>query len=185
MLRRLLPRVETVYGKDRTHPDPYLTRVAWGPFFLHVFHRGDRDPDYHDHVRPFWTLPLTGYVEHRLIFPGVQVAALDKAAGRAPTGPMVRKDVVLPFRVHRREADCAHRIAGRWSGRMTMWRGEWEPLPETEPGPIITLGLWDRRPAPREWGFWRRHSFVPPDTGREETAWEWVPWREYVFGQAS
>ncbi len=44
--------------------EPYLIRfhltpkTRWGQLFLHIFYRGDGDPDPHDHPYDFWTCPL-------------------------------------------------------------------------------------------------------------------------------
>lgn len=200
---RLLPTIETVYGKDKTHPDPYLTRVAWGPFFLHVFHRGDNDPDYHDHRRGFWTFPLTGYVEDVLTFPSFRHVAMVTALGEArpcavtdTPQPYVQTRVVQPFRLHRRDASTPHRIVGRWSGERQLYASPVFPhfrrcpVSSVGAGRIITVGLWDQRDTPREWGFWKRRERwrVALDADGQQVntrladGFKWVPWRTYVFG---
>lgn len=115
---------------DRSKPHPRL----------HVMHRGDADSDCHDHPADFWTFPLTSYVE-QVYTPG-------------PMGGMSFR-LVRAFRLHKRKAEYAHRIWGRWAGRGLA----------VKPGRIVTLIWWGAKR--REWGF-----HVP---GRG-----WVPWREYV-----
>ena len=83
------PEVKTIFGNS----GPYLTRVTWGRLRLHVFHRGDEDPDCHDHPADFWTFPLVSYVEEY----------------RAADGSL-RERPVRAFRLHRRRAEFAHRV---------------------------------------------------------------------------
>lgn len=176
---RALPAVETIYGKDGVHRTPYLTRMSWGPFFLHVFHRGDADPDPHDHRRPFWTLPLTSYVEDVLLPPGHWVRQYAALRGQRADKRLSRA-VVEAFRIHHRPAEHCHRIVGRWSGESIPGdpgTGRF-PLDSTRPGRIVTLGMWDRRAEAREWGFWTDRFSITADGSR----WRFVPWRRYVFG---
>lgn len=72
-LMRLLRRERHDIGRKGL--DKYLTRyVIWGQrfgpgrkVFLHLFHRGDAEPYFHDHPFAFWSLILWGgYVEHTL-----------------------------------------------------------------------------------------------------------------------
>lgn len=84
--------VFTIWGADQS---PYLTRVSLGPLRLHVFHRGDKDPDCHDHPADFWTFPLVSYIEEYI----------------APVGGL-RRRIVKAFRLHRRRAEFAHRVIG-------------------------------------------------------------------------
>lgn len=62
-----------VFEIGKKGESPYLTRwTLWGKrfsgkknVFLHLFHCGDRDPYFHDHPWPFWSLILWGgYWEH-------------------------------------------------------------------------------------------------------------------------
>lgn len=174
---------------------PYLTRLSVGPFFLHIFHRGDGDPDCHDHRRAFWTFPLTGYVEERLHHPTLRRALL-RARGEDPPQPTLQHHVVEPFRLHFREAESAHRIVGRWSGLRNRWRSPRGvrssfPVPCLKRGRIITIGMWDRWAPPRDWGFWvRRERWrVSWDAAGQQVnerladGFRWVPWRKYVFGE--
>lgn len=82
--------VFTIWGSDRS---PYMTRVTLGPLRLHVFHRGDNDPDCHDHPADFWTFPLVSYLEEYV----------------GPDGDL-RRRIVKAFRLHRRRAEFAHRV---------------------------------------------------------------------------
>lgn len=123
-----LPRLwkfETVYGNGRS---PYLTRLLIGRLRLHVFHRGDSDPDPHTHPWAFWTFPLTSYVEE--VF--------------EPTTGLRRRAVVRAFRLHYRPASHAHRVVARWAG---IGR-------HTRTGAIVTLAWRGRRAD--TWGFWVR-----------------------------
>ena len=84
-------RVMTIWGDS----GPYLTRVTLGRLRLHVFHRGDEDPDCHDHPADFWTFPLVTYVEEFIDRGGVRQWRLVRA-----------------FRLHQRRAEFAHRVIG-------------------------------------------------------------------------
>lgn len=85
--------VETLWGGDPR--SPYMTRVTLGRLRLHLFHRGDADPDCHDHPADFITFPLVSYVEQYL-----------DASGAA------QERVVKAFRFHHRRAEFAHRVVG-------------------------------------------------------------------------
>jgi hypothetical protein len=129
-------QVVTLWGGEGART-PYMTRVILGRFRVHVFHRGDVDPDCHDHPADFWTFPLVSYVEEYV---------------RADGGLAFR--VVKAFRFHRRSAEFAHRVIGRWTG-------EWF---NADAGQIATLAWWGKKR--RDWGF--------------HTARGWVPWRIYT-----
>ena len=120
-LMRLLRR--EVFEIGRKGLDRYLTRwTLWGrrfgegsKVFLHLFHRGDAEPYFHDHPWPFWSLILWGgYWE-------------ESEAGRKWYGP---------GRLLRRPAEWRHRVElppGRkcwtliWCGvRVRSW-GFWCP----------------------------------------------------------
>lgn len=90
--------VVTLWGGQNPRT-PYLTRVGLGPLRIHVFHRGDSDPDCHDHPADFWTFPLVSYLEE----------FIDPEGRR-------RERVVRAFRLHRRRAEFAHRVIGPASG---------------------------------------------------------------------
>jgi hypothetical protein len=131
--------VVTLWGGEAPRT-PYLTRVILGRFRLHVFHRGDADPDHHDHPADFWTFPLVSYVEE-----------IDHPWSRGHT--LWR--VVRAFRLHRRRAEFSHRVLGRWTGQ------RWEDgTPRYDTGQIATLVWWGRKR--REWGFWTsERGWVP------------------------
>jgi hypothetical protein len=95
-------RVDRILG--RRDPSPYMTRVTVGSLRIHWFHRGDEDPDPHDHPFDFWTMPLfRGYSEE--VWP---TSELD-------SDELLVKDIrmtrfVEPWRWHRRTADHVHRV---------------------------------------------------------------------------
>ena len=99
--------VVTIWGSDGS---PYLTRVTLGSLRLHVFHRGDADPDCHDHPADFWTFPLVSYLEEFI----------------TPEGER-RRRIVRAFRLHRRKAELAHRVicpaAGEGQIATIVWWG--------------------------------------------------------------
>ena len=55
-----------IYGANGDHETVYMTRFWFGRLRFHIFHRGDADPDCHDHPWGFWTFPLRSYVEEVL-----------------------------------------------------------------------------------------------------------------------
>lgn len=141
--------VITLWGADQT---PYLTRVILGRLRVHIFHRGDADPDCHDHPADFWTFPLISYVE--------QFRDADGLLGRR---------VVDAFRLHHRRAEFAHRVIGRWNGARfpdepRFGRYRRHPRPVADNGQIATLVWWGKKR--RDWGF--------------HTAGGWVDWRTYT-----
>lgn len=159
--------LRTIFGADGEHETPYLTQAWIGRLRLHVFHRGDADPDCHDHPWDFWTFPLTAYVE--------EVALPDRFSA---AGAFVRhRQVVHAFRLHFRPAEHTHRVLGRYAGldRRTLWphAGERCELGEGEPiaqdGRVVTI-VWRGR-ARRKWGFLKNR----------EGLWCWVPWKDYVL----
>lgn len=121
---RLLTRLFRRYDIARKGLDRYLTRWdllgnrfagAGHHLFVHLFHRGDAEPYFHDHPWPFWSLILWGgYWEHT-------------PEGRRWYGPL---------RLLRRPADWRHRVelpAGRrcwtlvWTGAKARSWGFWCP----------------------------------------------------------
>lgn len=157
-------KVETVYGRDKVHPDPYLTRVSLPcGFALHIFHRGDADPDPHDHARGFLTFPFVSYVEE---------VYRDGFEGRTYFR------VVRAWRWHWRGRDHTHRVLGPWTGKRDRRTGR--PVPEyVDGGSIATLVLWigRKRTGADAWGFW-----VWPKEGLRVRR-QFVPWRTYIFGE--
>lgn len=101
--------VVTLWGGG-AYRTPYLTRVVLGRLRIHVFHRGDSDPDCHDHPADFWTFPLVSYTE----------AFLDEDGAE-------RERVVKAFRLHFRRAEFAHRViapaAGEGQIATLVWWG--------------------------------------------------------------
>lgn len=151
--------VSTIYGVDGEHSTPYLTRLMLGRLRLHIFHRGDADPDCHDHPWDFWTFPLTAYVEEVVENIGVGTPVWVR-----------RHQVVQAFRISFRPATHTHRVLGRLDGWWPMV-GALDPygVPRVKPGRIVTV-VWLGR-SRRPWGFLKARD------GR----WCWVAWRDYVF----
>lgn len=153
----------TIYGAHGEHETSYLTRAWIGRFRLHIFHRGDADPDCHDHPWPFWTFPLTSYVE--------EVAEWDPAQGTFRK----RRQLVRAFRLHYRPATHCHRVLGRAAPHQGYTGtsgpdGRFELVPDVDGRRIVTI-VWRGRGG-RPWGFLKNRN------GR----WCWTHWREYVFG---
>lgn len=152
--------LQTIYGAEGDHRTPYLTRLMLGRLRLHIFHRGDADPDAHDHPWDFWTFPLTAYVEE-VVEP---VGAERSSFGR-------RLRLVPAFRVSARPATYTHRVIGRLNRRRPgSGPVDCFGLARVDAGKIITI-VWigtSRRP----WGFLKARN------GR----WCWVAWRDYVSG---
>lgn len=141
----------------------HMTRYWIGRLRLHVFHRGDQDPDAHDHPWGFWTFPFHSYVE--------EVVEPDEGGYRT------RLQVVRAWRLHYRPATHTHRVLGRYVG----------PKPGRDPDlyaegrvlcphelyvarHIVTL-VW-RGKDERKWGFLKHR----------DGKWCWVHWKSYVFG---
>ncbi|TAY95832.1 hypothetical protein [Rhizobium ruizarguesonis] len=162
---------QTIYGVDGEHSTPYLTRAWIGRLRLHIFYRGDNDPDPHDHPWDFWTFPLTTYVEEvaRPVTKGV--APLEMLL-LGPEKYALSRQVVEAFRLHYRPATYCHRVLGRTKFTSYGAYGGNASLPESDtvPGKIITI-VW-RGKGGRKWGFLRNR----------DGNWCWTPWREYVFG---
>lgn len=113
----------------------YLTRLHLPRGYkLHVFHRGDADPDPHDHPWDFRTFPLTGYYEEVWVPDPHQPGQLSKSI-----------QYVRPWRWHSRRAEHTHRVLGK-QARFTPGKQR-----------IITLVRVD--PERREWGFWEEYKF--------------------------
>lgn len=158
--------IERIYGIDKEHESCYLTRIMltpktrWGGLLLHIFHRGDADPDPHDHPWDFWTLPLSTYLEQTLTRDGLLI------------------DVVPRLRWTHRQAEHAHRVLGaptRREGQETYGLGG-----------FISL-VW-HGPKRRRWYFWVMPDdpkwidvvYVARYGGRAP-----VWWRDYVFGESN
>ena len=176
-----------VYGKEDDARTPYMTRYWIGRLRLHIFHRGDADPDCHDHPWDFWTFPLTSYVEEVAIMRRETIMEGEEA--RPPRYDQ-HTQIVPAFRLTYRPATHCHRVLGPYSGNVADPFGHIIPcsasraaeLPASfkpyydvgAPGrparKIVTL-VW-RGKEGRTWGFLKRRD------GR----WCWVHWKEYVFG---
>ncbi len=158
----------TIYGADGDHDTPYMTRIWFGRLRLHIFHRGDADPDCHDHPWDFWTFPLTSYVEE------VATPSPYKFHSGTPYEHDLHRQVVLAFRLTYRPATHCHRVIGRYAGvdayDFVGWKPGAAPVPQTDSRRIVTL-VWRGRQG-RKWGFLRNR----------DGKWCWTPWKEYVFG---
>ncbi|WP_376704714.1 hypothetical protein RQ479_08185 [Mesorhizobium sp. ISC25] len=168
--------LETIYGVHREHATPFLTRARIGRLRIHIFHRGDADPDPHDHPWDFWTFPLTAYVEEVVDF---ALAEKVREFPRKIAGNhlMTRRQIVPAWRWSYRPAEHAHRVLGLYDRMATLEAamgafivGAARVPPQTRPGKIITI-VWQGK-SNRKWGFLRNRN------GK----WCWTPWREYVFG---
>lgn len=159
----------TVFGVEGDHATPYMTRMWFWRLRLHIFHRGDADPDCHDHPWGFWTFPLTSYVEETVVLTGCACCGnFDEYE--------VSRDIVRRFRLHYRPAEHTHRVLGRYSGSHPvldpdLYAEGRRMCPDNlyDNGKIVTL-VWRTEPQ-RKWGFLKNRD------GR----WCWVPWKEYVF----
>lgn len=163
--------IHTILGDDG---DRYMTRAWIGRLRLHIFYRGDADPDCHDHPWDFWTFPLTPYVETAVVFDDEVsrrlLTEMESTSGIKSTynGDIyARRQVVPAWRWTFRPADHCHRVLGRWNGD---GRGHRNAYPGIVPGKIITI-VWHSR-RKRDWGFLKNR----------DGKWCWIPWKEYVFG---
>lgn len=134
-------RYKQIWDSART--SKFLEMWAIVPFWVHCFHRGDCDPDPHDHEFDFVTFPLVSYVEHVLV--------------ETQTGEWVeRYRLVKAWRFHRRKAEYRHRILGKWNGRV-YGNGN----PGVVHGKVWTI-LWKSKPRRKSWGF----HVLQPDGSR-------------------
>ena len=179
--------INTIYGRDGDHGTPYMTRAWIGRLRLHIFHRGDNDPDCHDHPWDFWTFPLTSYVEE-VVRPNITEHARRDSPFQYADGvvhaPETFTQVVPAFRLSHRPATHCHRVLGRYSGNViddfgfdhcvsaskAMMLQNDRFTPQIDNRKIVTL-VW-RGEEGRKWGFLKNRH------GR----WCWVHWKEYVFG---
>lgn len=161
---------------DRTaHPDagPYMTRAWLGRLRLHIFWRGDADPDCHDHPWDFWTFPLRPYVEEVVRKPSGLWFSPGEDEGQPEgwdTEYRTYRQVVPAWRWTFRPATHTHRVLGPWDGEWELdWHSDDLSKPSVKPGTIVTL-VWRSKPS-RSWGFLRNR----------DGNWCWTDWREYVF----
>lgn len=165
---------------DELTGDPYMFRAWIGRLRLHIFYRGDHDPDPHDHPWEFWTFPLTPYVEE-VVYNDPELSGYQR-----------RRQVVPAFRLTHRPAEYCHRVLGRYSGnvlddfgfmhKVSAKQAEMLPSSKFEPyydiddplsGPprkIVTI-VW-RGKIGRDWGFLKHRD------GR----WCWIHFKEYIWG---
>lgn len=154
--------------------EPYMTRYWFWRFRVHVFHRGDKDMDCHDHPWDFWTFPLTSYVEEVLV--PVREAVAYRPDGSPITEPLNRwlrrYQVVKAWRIHKRQAEHCHRVLGNFEGM------SFKDFVVTNPdkdeflvgnAKIITIVY--QAGVRRSWGFWKERA----------NRWCWEPWRKYVL----
>lgn len=164
----------TIHGAHGEYRTPYMTRVWIGRLRLHIFHRGDADPDCHDHPWDFWTFPLTAYVEE-VATREMEDREFDPYAPRHPFYRLSRQ-VVPAFRWSFRPATHTHRVIGRYDPIATslLMPNAFSPGssldPQIDDGKIITI-VWQGKPR-RKWGFLRNR----------DSQWCWTPWKDYVFG---
>ncbi len=168
----------TIYGADGEHEAPYMTRLWIGRLRLHIFHRGDNDPDCHDHPWGFWTFPLTSYVEE-VATPDGRGLTYMEALFLGTDRYKLHLQVVPAFRWSYRPATHTHRVIGRASryalGLQHYQTGVIDPgfvgtFLLTDNRKIVTI-VWRGR-GERKWGFLRN----------KDGNWCWTPWREYIFG---
>lgn len=164
--------ISTIYGRAGEHDEPYMTRIWFGRLRLHIFHRGDNDPDCHDHPWDFWTFPLTPYVEEVLV--AIRDAIPEGTTPRPQRYQRVRQ-VVPAFQWTFRKATHTHRVLGPVGDEVTQtvakaMRLPSEMLPAIGNGKIVTV-VW-RGKGERPWGFMKDR----------EGRWCWVAWKEYVLG---
>lgn len=152
--------IQTIYGADSPdHPEtPYMTRIWLGRLRLHIFHRGDVDPDCHDHPWDFWTFPLNSYVEEVAVMVGQKGDYDENLRKRLEHEFGTYRQVVPAWRLTFRPAKHCHRVLGP-ERRHWLWGTK-----------IVTL-VW-RGQARRAWGFLKNRD------GR----WCWQFWKDYVYG---
>lgn len=141
---------------------PYMTRYWIGRLRLHIFYRGDLDPDPHDHPWSFWTFPLTPYVEE--VTELIGCACCDNYDVY-----QTYRQVVPAFWPSWRPATHRHRVLGRHDP-MAAVDFTSQPLVDTKPGKIITI-VW-RGKGERRWGFLKHRD------GR----YCWQVWKDYIKG---
>lgn len=134
----------TIYGRGGDAGRPYLTRLWIGRLRLHIFHKGDQDPDPHDHPWDFWTFPLMAYWE--MVF--------------YPRTGTERLEIVRAWRPSFRPATHTHRVIGSVNGRALItlvWRGPvkrgwgfWAKVTDDQ-------GRWDKGPRKRRWTRWDQY----------------------------
>jgi len=173
-----------IFGAAEEHETVYMTRAWIGNLRMHIFHRGDQDPDCHDHPWDFWTFPLRSYVEEVL---EPMRDAIPEIPGTYITEEMNgdlwrnfyderdsifisrqryfrRLNVVKAFRFHFRKAEYKHRVLGPYDSRIFTQDQKWFPHA------LIPTFVW-RTGVKRKWGF----------TKERDGIWCWIPWKKYVY----
>jgi len=160
--------VSTIYGRVDEHDKPYMTRIWFGRLRLHIFYRGDNDPDCHDHPWDFWTFPLTPYVEEVLV--AIRDTTSKGSKPRPQRYQRVRQ-VVPAFKWTFRKATHTHRVLYGLTKAQYRELHSWPRKEAIEPTKtrIVTI-VWRGR-GERPWGFMKNR----------EGRWCWVAWREYVL----
>lgn len=160
--------INRIYGAEGDHETAYMTRAWFGRLRFHVFHRGDADPDCHDHPWGFWTFPLRSYVEE--VLEERTRTVWKREAKTVETYYERRTQVVKAFRLHYRPATHKHRVLGAWD---SWWDDTIQYGSEPAYCPIgnIPTIVWREKPS-RLWGF-IKHD--------EADKWCWLPWMTYVF----
>lgn len=153
--------VHTIINEDGGR---YMTRYWIGRLRLHVFHRGDYDPDCHDHPWDFWTFPLTSYVEEVLHEHRQTYMAKDTPP---PKKFFRTSEVVKAFRLHFRPAEHCHRVLGALK---EGYAGDRPPAQAVDLDKKIVTIVWQAG-VRRKWGFWKDR----------EGRWCWQGWKEYIL----
>lgn len=109
--------------------DRYLTRLRLGRLCLHVFWRGDEDPECHDHPWDYWTFPFRSYVESVRISPWQEC-----------------HQIVRAWEWSFRPAEHAHRIIRPVKGGFPLITVVWTGPRKRD------WGFW----RDQEWVYWRR-----------------------------
>lgn len=154
---------------------PYMTRFWIGRLRLHIFHRGDEDPDPHCHPWDFWTFPLVSYVEE--VTSPLLAHALQNTdtVGCLPPDYTVKTcHVVRAWRWNFRPATHTHRVLGAFDGynpSVSDSDFSFSFEPRVKPGKKIVTLIW-RSKEYRKWGFLKNR----------DGKWCWVAWRDYVLG---
>lgn len=163
-----------IYGRNNEHDTVYMTRFWIGRLRLHVFWRGDKDPDHHDHPWGFWTFPLNSYVEEVVETRSPLYDESGNCIEWAPDGAVreVYRQVVPAWRLHYRPATHTHRVLGRYvPGRTEFDTAGETPVPSYDSHGKVTTIVW-RGKDERKWGFLKNR----------DGKWCWVHWKDYVFG---
>jgi hypothetical protein len=155
---------DVVYGAEGEHETPYMSRWWIGRLRFHVFHRGDEDPDCHDHPWGFWTFPLQSYVEE----------VLDKKT------MTTYLQVVEGWRWSYRPAEHAHRVMYPEQCSAGFFETSYHNIvPEARARqalwPLRTIVWREKSKHRHRWGFWK----VRTQDGVRVMCFS--HWKNYVF----